>query len=83
MDAIERVIRRAYELGALAASDAAAPLYRGARLASIGRARPTQSRRRAASARRRTTTASTCSSSSLPLDRSGEIACDWRDGDVW
>ena len=82
MEAIERVIRGAYELGALGASDAAIPLYTGRgwlpwqgetyTLAPDGRVRTPED------------------DDSLyvlelarPLDRSGEIACDWRDGAVW
>jgi aminoglycoside 2'-N-acetyltransferase I len=82
MDAIERVIRGAYEVGALSASDAAIPLYTARgwlpwqgetfALAPCGRVRTPED------------------DDSLyvlelarPLDRTGEIACDWRDGAVW
>ena len=82
MEAIERVIRGAYEVGALSASDAAIPLYTARgwlpwlgetyALAPGGRVRTPED------------------DDSLhvlelarPLDRAGEIACDWRDGNVW
>jgi aminoglycoside 2'-N-acetyltransferase I len=82
MGAVERVIRGAYEIGALSASDAAIPLYTARGwlpwqgetyvLAPGGRVRTPEN------------------DDSLhvlelarPLDRAGEIACDWRDGNVW
>ena len=82
MSAIERVIRGAYELGALSASDAAIPLYssRGwlpwqgetAVLAPGGRVRTPED------------DGSVCVLElARPLDRTGAIACDWRDGAVW
>jgi aminoglycoside 2'-N-acetyltransferase I len=82
MDALERVIRGAYELGALGASDMAAGFY-----AARGWERW-----------RGTTYALTPSGvertpdeddsvfvlmGSAPLDLGGELTCDWRDGDVW
>ena len=76
------MIRGAYDLGALSASDAAAPLYPRSRLAAVGggdlRAR--------AGGRVRTPDDDAylyVLELARPLDRSGAIACDWRDGDVW
>jgi aminoglycoside 2'-N-acetyltransferase I len=82
MDAIERVIHGAYELGALGASDAAIPLYtrRGWR--------PWQGETYALTPQGRVRTpedddALYVLETSAPLDLAGEIACDWRDGAVW
>ena len=84
MEALERVIRGAYDLGALGASDDAARLYaaRGWRLLG-GRL----------SALTPTGVVPTPEEEGgvyvLPvdggasLDLSGELTCDWRDGDVW
>ena len=82
MGALERVLRGAYEVGALAATDMAAPRYaaRGwmewrGRLSALTPAgvRPTPAERGAVYV--------------LPLaaglDPDGELTCDWRDGDVW
>ena len=82
MDAIERVIRGAYELGALSASDAAAPLY-----AARGW-RPWQGETYVLAPEGRVRTPEDDDDLYVlelaePLDRSGAIACDWRDGDVW
>ncbi len=82
MEAIERVIRGAYELGALSASDAAAPLY-----AARGW-QPWQGETYALAPQGRVRTPDDDEDLYVlelarPLDRSGAIACDWRDGDVW
>ena len=60
MDALERVIRGAYDLGALGATDEASRSTRAAAGGS-GRARARRSRRRASGAPRTTTAGSTCS----------------------
>ena len=82
MDALERVVRRAYDLGALGATDEAANLY-AARGWQLWRGRtsavsPTGIRR---------TPDDDGNVYVLPvaaaLDLSGELTCDWRDGDVW
>lgn len=78
----ERVIRRAYGLGALGSSDEALPfctargweLWRG----SVFALTPDGVRR----------TEDEEGSvfvlpGSVPLDRDGALTCDWRDGDVW
>jgi aminoglycoside 2'-N-acetyltransferase I len=82
MDALERVVRGAYELGALGATDAAARLYaaRGwqrweGRLSAL-----------TPEGIRRTEDADGAVwvlAVSAPLDVGGELTCDWRDGDVW
>jgi aminoglycoside 2'-N-acetyltransferase I len=82
MDALERVIRRAYDIGALAATDEAAAWY-----ASRG----WQRWRGRCSALTpggvvRTEEEEDCVyvlPVSVPVDLSGELTCDWRDGDVW
>jgi aminoglycoside 2'-N-acetyltransferase I len=83
MDELERVIRGAYEVGALGASDMAAAFYaargweqwRGETYALT----PDEGIRR--------TAAEDDSVYVLPLaaelDLAGAIACDWRDGDIW
>ena len=82
MEALERVIRGAYELGALGASDEGVPFYaaRGWQVwpgtASVlgpeGRVRTPEEEG---------------GIFVLPvgavLDPAGDLACDWRDGDVW
>jgi aminoglycoside 2'-N-acetyltransferase I len=82
MDVLHRVVRRAYELGALGATDEGAAFYaalgwrqwRGATYALT----PTGVAR---------TEADDGAIYVLPvdveLDLSGELTCDWRDGDVW
>ena len=82
MEALERVIRGAYELGALGASDAAIPLY-----AARGWL-PWQGETYALTPEGRVRTPDDDDSVhvlevSAPLDRTGAIACDWRDGAVW
>ncbi len=82
MDALERVIRAAYDLGALGSTDAAAGFYaaRGWRLWQG----PTSALTPAGMVR---TEADDDGIYVLPvavaLDLSGPLACDWRDGDVW
>ena len=82
MEAIERVLRGAYEVGALGASEQAVPLYaargwspwRGATfvLAPEGLRRTPED-----------DDSLYVLELSAPLDLAGEIACEWRDGDVW
>ncbi|MGI8800127.1 MAG: GNAT family N-acetyltransferase [Pseudonocardia sp.] len=82
MDALERVIRGAYELGALGATDEAASFYA---------ARGWQLWRGPTSALTPTGVARTPEEDGgiyvmpvdVPLDLVGELTCDWRDGDVW
>jgi aminoglycoside 2'-N-acetyltransferase I len=82
MEPLERIIRAAYELGALGATDDGAALYRGrgwvrweGRLSAL----TSQGVQR--------TTEEEGFVYVLPvaaeLDLAGELTCDWRDGDVW
>jgi aminoglycoside 2'-N-acetyltransferase I len=83
MDAIERVIRGAYEIGALGASDEAIPLYRARgwqpwagetfALTPGGRVRTPED----------DDALYVLELPAARLDRTAEIACDWRDGAVW
>jgi len=82
MDALERVVRGAYELGALGATDEAAHFYaaRGWRLwqGPSSALTPTGVTR--------TQEEDGCIyvlPMAVPLDLSGELTCDWRDGDLW
>lgn len=82
MDALEEVLRAAYDLGALSASEDGAGLYaaRGWLLwegsTSVLTAEGT-----------RRTPGDDGSvyvlPGAVPLDRRGELTCDWREGDVW
>ncbi|MFD8787144.1 GNAT family N-acetyltransferase [Kitasatospora sp. NPDC059599] len=82
MDAVERVVRGAYEVGVLGSSDEAVPFYRRrgwqpwrGPLCAItpGGLRPTPDEEGAVFVL----------PGSAPLDLDGRLACDWRDGDVW
>ncbi|MGH3928432.1 MAG: GNAT family N-acetyltransferase [Pseudonocardiaceae bacterium] len=82
MAALERVIRGGYELGALGATDEAAEFYaaRGWQLwqGPTWALTPTGIER--------TEEEDDCIyvlTLAVPLDLSGELTCDWRDGDVW
>ena len=83
MDALEQVLRGAYQLGALCSSEAGRPLYAARGWlpwhghdvgAGADRAHPHPRRRRLAV--RAAGDAST-------LDTTADLTCDWRDGDVW
>jgi aminoglycoside 2'-N-acetyltransferase I len=82
MDALERVVRGAYEVGALGATDEGADLYtaRGWKRwqGPTSVLTPTGIRR--------TEEDDGCVyvlPVGVPLDLSAELTCDWRDGDVW
>jgi aminoglycoside 2'-N-acetyltransferase I len=82
MDALERVVRGAYDLGALGAADEAADFYaaRGWRLwqGPSSALTPTGIERTAAE--------DGCLyvlPLAVPLDLTGELTCDWRDGELW
>jgi aminoglycoside 2'-N-acetyltransferase I len=82
MDALERVVRSAYDLGALGATDEAVALYerRGWK--------PWQGPSSALTPAgvRRTPDedgAIYVLPGAVALDLAGELTCDWRDGDVW
>jgi aminoglycoside 2'-N-acetyltransferase I len=82
MAPLERVIRRAYDLGALGATDAGAALY-----TSRGWQR-WEGRLSALTPRGVERTEEEegyvyVLPATTPLDRAGELTCDWRDGDVW
>ena len=82
MEALERVIRDGYELGALGASEDAVALYTG---------RGWERWRGPTSALTPDGTVRTAEEDGsifvlpvvVPLDLSAELTCDWRDGDVW
>jgi len=82
MTALERVVRGAYELGALAATEAGAGLY-----TARGWKRwqgPTSAL--TPTGIERTEDDDGCVyvlPVDVPLDLSAELTCDWRDGDVW
>jgi aminoglycoside 2'-N-acetyltransferase I len=82
MEALERVLRGAYDLGALGATDEAAEFY-----ASRGWKRwegPTSALTPTGIVR--TEEDDGCVyvlPLAVPLDLSGELICDWREGDVW
>jgi aminoglycoside 2'-N-acetyltransferase I len=82
MEAVERVIRGAYDLGALGATDDGASLYtrRGWKLwqGPLSALTPTGIQRTEDA-----DGAVYVLPVSVSLDLSGELACDWRDGDVW
>jgi aminoglycoside 2'-N-acetyltransferase I len=82
MDALERVIRQAYDVGALGATDEAADFY-AARGWKLWRG-PTSALTPAGIAR--TQEEDGCIyvfPVTAALDLSGELTCGWRDGDVW
>jgi len=82
MEALERVVRGAYDLGALGATDAAASLYAGR---GWQRWRGPTSALTPAGIRRTEDGdgAIYVLPGAVALDLDGELACDWRDGDVW
>jgi len=82
MEALERVVRGAYDIGALAATDAAMKFY-AARGWQLWQG-PTYALTPAGIARTEDEDGSVyVMPVAIPLDLSGELTCDWRDGDVW
>lgn len=82
MDALDRVLRGGYEVGALGATDEAVRLYtsRGwrawrGRLSALTPAGVVRTKDEEGSVY--------VLPLSAPLDLDGELTCDWRDGDVW
>jgi aminoglycoside 2'-N-acetyltransferase I len=82
MEPLERIIRNAYELGALGATDDGAALYRGrgwlrweGRLAALTPEGVTRTADEEGFVYVLPVAAE--------LDLTGELTCDWRDGDVW
>jgi aminoglycoside 2'-N-acetyltransferase I len=82
MDALGSVVRGAYELGALSASDAGAALYmaRGWKLWQGPSSALTPA---GISRTEKEDGAIYVLLGEAPLDLAGELTCDWRDGDVW
>lgn len=82
MEAAERIVRGAYDLGALGATEEAVPFYRG---------RGWKQWRGPSSAFTPTGIQRTEEEDgwiyvlplAIPLDLGGELTCDWREGDVW
>ncbi len=82
LDELERVVRGAYDLGALGATEEAADFYA---------VRGWKAWQGPTSALTPTGIVRTPDDDggvfvfpvSAPLDLSGELTCDWRDGDVW
>jgi aminoglycoside 2'-N-acetyltransferase I len=82
MSALERVLRGAYDLGALGSSEEGAGFY-AARGWKLGRG---PSSALTPTGIRPTPDENGCLyvfELAVPLDISGELTCDWRDGDVW
>jgi aminoglycoside 2'-N-acetyltransferase I len=82
MAGLERIARAAYELGALGATDEAVPFYtgRGWKLWQGPSSVLTPD------GIKRTPDEDGCIyvlETSVPLDLSGDLTCDWRDGDAW
>jgi len=82
MEALERVVRGAYEMGALGATDEAAGFY------ALRGWKPWRGRTSALTPTGIVRTPEEDRSIfvlpvSAPLDLSGELTCDWRDGDAW
>ena len=82
MGALEAIVRGAYDLGALAATDAAAPLYaaRGWQLWRGPLSALTPSGVTPTPDEEGAVYVLPCAAA---LDLHGELTCDWRDGDVW
>ena len=82
MEALERVVRAAYDLGALGATDLAADFY-AARGWSLWQG-PTSALTPAGVERTADDDGGVyVLPAAVPLDLAGELTCDWRDGDVW
>ncbi len=82
MEAVERVVRGAYELGALAAADEAAGFY-VARRWQLWQG-PSSALTPAGIERTEEEDGGIyVLPVSSPLDLFGELTCDWRDGDLW
>jgi aminoglycoside 2'-N-acetyltransferase I len=82
MDALERVIRRAYDLGALGATDEAAAFY-AARGWQLWRGRCSALTPGGVIRTEDEEGAIFVFPGPVPVDLDGDLTCDWRDGDVW
>jgi aminoglycoside 2'-N-acetyltransferase I len=82
MEAVERVVRGAYQLGALGTTEQAAGFYT-ARGWTIWRG-PSSALTPTGIARTEDDDGGIyVLAVGVPLDRTGELTCDWRDGDLW
>ena len=82
MNALERLVRGAYDLGALGATDEAADFYAG-RGWKLWQG-PTSALTPSGITRTKDDDGGIyVLPVAVPLDLSGELTCDWRDGDVW
>ena len=82
MEALERIVRGGHDLGALGATDAAADFYAG-RGWRLWRG-PTSALTPSGVTRTPEEDGGVyVLPLAVPLDLSGELTCDWRDGDVW
>jgi aminoglycoside 2'-N-acetyltransferase I len=82
MEALEAVVRGAYDLGALGATDEAAALY-AARGWQVWRGRLSALTPDGVRETTEERGGVYVLPGSAPLDLDGELTCDWRDGDVW
>ncbi|HEY0409709.1 MAG TPA: GNAT family N-acetyltransferase [Candidatus Dormibacteraeota bacterium] len=82
MDALERVVRGAYELGALGAADEAATFY-AARGWTLWQGPSSTLTPAGIVPTKEEDGCIYVLPVAVPLDLSGELTCDWRDGDLW
>lgn len=82
MDALERVIRAAYDLGALGATDEAAAFY-AARGWTLWRGPSSALTPTGIERTEEEDGGIYVLPVTAPLDLGGALVCDWRDGDVW
>jgi aminoglycoside 2'-N-acetyltransferase I len=82
MDSLERVIRGAYDVGALGATDEAVPFYVG-RGWKLWTGRSSVLTPTGIQATVEDDGAIYVLPLDVPLDPTGELTCGWRDGDVW
>ena len=83
MDALERVVRGAYDLGALGATDEAARLYSGRGWRPWGGRLSALTPSGVVGTPDEEGAVYVLPVDGVALDLSGELTCDWRDGDVW
>jgi aminoglycoside 2'-N-acetyltransferase I len=82
MEALERVVRGAYQLGALGAADQAADFY-AARGWALWQGPSSTLTPTGIVPTEEEDGCIYVLPVAMPLDLSGELTCDWRDGDVW
>jgi aminoglycoside 2'-N-acetyltransferase I len=83
MEALERVIRSAYEVGALSATDEAARLYAGRGWRLWGGPLSALTPSGVVPTPEEAGGIYVLPVEGVPLDLSGELTCDWRDGEIW